>query len=138
MKKFAALLVLLSACEKDEGPVPIALGEDGCGLCRMIISEAPYAAQMRTNQVEKYDDIGCLIERLSKGASPKEIWVADFASRQWVDARSASYVHAPNHYTPMASGIVAFSNRDQAQAWAAKEQGRVLSFEEIRLTRRTR
>lgn len=141
MKKLLPLLLILAACvEEDHGPVAVALGEDGCSVCRMIISEAPYAAQARLGpgEVEKYDDIGCLVERLAKGAAPREMWVTDFVSGRWIEARSATYVHAPDHYTPMASGIVAFTHRSDAEAWAAKEKGRLLTFEDVTSIRRPR
>lgn len=137
MRKLAAVLVLLAACEDDRGPAPIALGEDGCDACRMIISEAPYAAQMRSSgKVEKFDDIGCLFERLTGSVSPTELWVVDHPSGRWIDATRAIYVRSKEFKTPMASGLAAFASRPDADAFATKVNGKVLLFDEARSTRR--
>ncbi len=135
---WAALLVLLAACAKpDNGPQPIALGEDDCGLCKMIISEQNYAAQARFDgTTEKYDDIGCLGERLAGATAPQAMWVADQRSGAWIDARAAVYVHAPELKTPMASGLAAFADRAAAERFAAEKKGRILALEDVRAMRR--
>ncbi len=133
-------VALLLACDEAErGPVKIAYGEDGCDACRMIISEAPHAAQMRlARKVEKYDDVGCLLERLAKGAAPVEMWVTDQKTGRWLDARSAFYSHSKDFKTPMASGLAAFGDRSDAESHASKYKGEVLSFEQIRSLSRPR
>lgn len=132
------VIALVSGCGKpDDGPQPIALGEDDCGLCRMIISEQNYAAQARFDgKVENYDDIGCLGERLGGAAQPQAMWVADQSSGAWIDARAAVFVHAPELKTPMASGLAAFSDRARAERFATEKKGRVVALEEVRAMRR--
>jgi nitrous oxide reductase accessory protein NosL len=139
MKRLIALALLAGCGAPEAGPVPIALGEDDCALCRMFISEAAYAAQARfEGRVEKYDDIGCLGERLAEGAAPKENWVADHGTLAWVDARAAVYVHAKELKTPMASGLAAFAARADAEAFAAKAGGRLLTLDQVKELRRPR
>ena len=129
-----ACLVLLAVCGEDAaGPAPIALGEDACDHCRMIISEAPFAAQARFDgKVEKYDDIGCMLERLRRGASPRELWVTDRNSGLWINARAAFYVQSEDLKTPMASGMAAVGGRADADALAGRVKGKVLSFQDLR------
>lgn len=129
MKRMIWALALLGACsDPDTGPARIAYGEDACDACRMIISEAPFAAQGRGERVEKFDDIGCLARRASRY---RQLWVTDHATGRWLDAKSALYVHAPDLYTPMASGLVAFEGREAAEAFAAKHSGKVVAFDYI-------
>jgi copper chaperone NosL len=125
-------VVLVSGCERESsGPASIALGEDACDTCRMIISEPPHAAQARfgDSRVEKYDDVGCL---LARGEFPPAAWVTDHASGRWTDARRATYVHAKDWKTPMASGLAAFARREEAEAFAAARGGHVLTFEDLK------
>ena len=46
--------------------------------------------------VMKFDDIGCAViwleDKQWKTDSKTEIWVADYQSGEWIDARTASYV----------------------------------------------
>ena len=104
----AFLLLALAACEKDKGPVEIKYGRDACEMCGMIISEARYAAEVRSasdNKMHKFDDIGDAVNWLElqgvglQGA--KEIWVMDSDDgKTWLDARNAFYRHgrSPMNY----------------------------------------
>jgi copper chaperone NosL len=139
MKHLALLLVSLVACGAEAtGPVPVALGEDSCDLCRMIISEQPFAAQARfgPDKVEKYDDLGCLGERLNKPGAPLGLWAADHKTGAWVDARSAIFVHVKELKTPMASGLVAFASRADAEGFAKDKGGRLVSLDDVKAMRR--
>lgn len=135
--RFIPVLGILAAAgcgeNPDRGPVTIALGEDACDHCRMIISEAAFAAEARygPGPVEKFDDIGCLGKRLSNGAAPVEAWVTDRATGMWIDAPTAYYVQGDGLQTPMASGLAAFASRAAAEAFAGRVRGRVVSFADI-------
>lgn len=120
------------------GPVPIVYGEDACAACRMIVSEAPHAAQARLpgGVVESYDDIGCLAMRVAEGAAPVETWVVDRPTGGWIDARSARFVETEKVRTPMASGLVAFRDAPAADAFAAESAGRRLDWAAVVASRR--
>jgi len=139
MRRMLALVALLAACGAEEtGPVTVTLGEDSCDLCRMIISEQPYAAEARfgPGRVEKYDDIGCLGERLNKPGAPLGMWVADRNTGAWVDVRGAHFVHVKELKTPMASGLVAFAAKPDAVAFAKEKGGRLVSLDDVKAMRR--
>jgi copper chaperone NosL len=139
MRTFLALTLLAAGCGAEStGPVALALGEDGCDLCRMIISEQRFAVEARfsPSKVEKYDDVGCLVERLAKGGTPSQMWVADHGTGAWVDVRTAVFVVAKDVKTPMASGIVGFARREDADAFARKHAGRLATFDEAREAKR--
>ncbi len=139
MRTMLALALLAAGCGAEtSGPVPVALGEDGCDVCRMIISEQRFAVEARfsPSKVEKYDDVGCLVERLAKGGAPSQMWVADHGTGVWVDVRSATFVIAKDVKTPMASGIVGFAGREDAEAFAKKNAGRAATFDEVKDAKR--
>jgi len=122
----------------DLGPAPIAYGEDACDLCRMIISEAPYAAEARfgPDKIEKYDDIGCLGERLWNSRAPTEMWVADHATGTLKALDSVALVHVKDLKTPMASGVAAFADRSEAESFRARHRGRFVGLEDVKAMRR--
>ncbi len=93
------LMLALTACQKDKGPVEIIYGRDTCEMCGMIISEPRFAAEVRVvsdNKTHKFDDIGCAVNWLElQGVGllgAKEIWVMDNDNgKTWLDARRAFY-----------------------------------------------
>jgi nitrous oxide reductase accessory protein NosL len=109
------LLLALTACSNDPGagPVEIKWDRDNCNRCRMVISDPHFAAQIRhfpegkRSIVETFDDIGCatlwLDEQRWKDDPTVEIWVADFRTGDWIDARTATYV--AQNTTPMEYGL---------------------------------
>lgn len=103
------LLAPLAACGERTGPEDISWGRDACEHCRMIISERPFATELRggpRKRIYKFDDVGCAIhwarhEKLDLGEMP-EFWVMSHADgKAWLDARQAFYridVRSPMNY----------------------------------------
>ena len=111
----AAFLALLSACSGDPGtgPTDVKWDRDACERCRMVLSDRHYAAQVRffpprkRSKVFDFDDIGCAMLWLEdqpwKDDPKTEIWVKDYRSGDWLDARTATYLK--NRITPMEYGL---------------------------------
>lgn len=106
-----AVALFITACsgEPETGPVEVKWDRDTCKRCSMAVSDRHYAAQVRggpKKQAFKFDDIGCAVHWLKDqpwGNDPAtEIWVTDFRSGKWLDARTANYVAGKT--TPMAYG----------------------------------
>lgn len=99
----------------------------------MIINEARFAAGYvdELGRSQGFDDIG---EMLQEAASRPEridsLFVADFENEsRWIQANQAIYVHAPGFVTPMGSGWLAFSSRDNARSFAGgRKEARVFTF----------
>jgi copper chaperone NosL len=107
-----AVALFLAACSRapETGPVEVKWDRDTCKRCSMAISDRHYAVEVRggpKKQVFKFDDIGCAVHWLKDqpwGNDPAaEIWVTDFRSGKWLDARGAHYVAGKT--TPMAYGF---------------------------------
>ena len=108
-------LVLLAACSGDPGtgPKQTKWDRDACERCRMVLSDRHFSAQVRVfpegkrSKVFFFDDIGCaslwLDEQPWKDDPKTEIWVTDYRSGQWIDARTATYVK--EQITPMEYGL---------------------------------
>lgn len=116
-----AITLLAIACGAGEPrPVPLVLDEDACSHCRMAISQREFAAEAVTpgGRVERFDDIGCLLDWRRKQEVPEStgFFVVDFDTGDWLDATEAVYVRSRAIPTPMGSGLVAFGSRDAAAA----------------------
>lgn len=113
----ALLLALLGlgGCSGDpgSGPLPPRWDRSTCERCRMMLSDRQHGAQVRikatngTSQVLYFDDLGCALIWLEAKPAPDrdgaEIWVTDWRSGDWIDARAAHY--ASNQVTPMGYGL---------------------------------
>lgn len=110
----ALVLSLTGGCSGErKGPEAVKLGRDVCELCRMIISDVRYAAEIRGGARRKlvmFDDIGCAVQWVQgspwKDAPDTEFWVMDSRDgTTWLDARQAAY--RPGAQTPMDFGFAA-------------------------------
>jgi len=116
------------------GPEPIVWGRDTCDRCRMLLSQAGFAGEMRDRQgtLHKYDDVGCLVGAIvAAHAEVPEAWVEDHEDGGFVPLLAAHLVRAADVQTPMGHGIVAFKDPAAARAFASPHAGRVVAFEEL-------
>ena len=119
-------------------PPIIRYGQETCAWCRMLISEEPFAAALVFgDDVEKFDDLGCLVRAWAARPRPQaRVWVHDQRSMAWIDGRTATYVASPEGASPMGSGLFAFADVAVARAAAARVSGRVVKFDELVLQQR--
>ncbi|MCC6391171.1 MAG: nitrous oxide reductase accessory protein NosL [Bryobacterales bacterium] len=105
-----------------------------CGHCRMAISQKQFAAEVfdAGENVVKFDDIGCMLRWLTgEEKQAAAVYVVDYASREWLEARTAMFVRAKKISTPMGGGILAFGGRAEAEAAARKFGGTVAAFSDL-------
>ncbi|HHC09133.1 MAG TPA: hypothetical protein ENK55_10525 [Actinobacteria bacterium] len=135
----ALLAVVVAACGgpgSDAGPPEIHYGRDLCVQCGMIVSEPRFAAAYRlpdgTERI--FDDLGgLLIYGHEHGELDEaEVWVHDVETEAWVRASDAWFVATAARPTPMGYGILAFSDRERAETFAAEVDAPVLTWEELR------
>jgi copper chaperone NosL len=129
--------VVLSGCQSRpdlDTPPDIRYGEDMCDQCRMIISEARYAAAYVTQQgaTRRFDDIGDLLAFRAVHAEEVTVfWVHDYDTQTWLKADHAHFVVSSMLQTPMDHSIVALRDKTRAEELAASIHGRVLTFAEL-------
>lgn len=104
------LIILLSSCQNNSGRTEIKWDRDTCEQCRMVISDKHFATQIRggpDRKIHLFDDMGCAIHWLKQqpwGADETtSIWVTDYRTGQWLEARHAYYVGG--QLTPMNFGF---------------------------------
>ena len=142
----AALMIacaVFSACAaKADGPPDIHVDRTSCSHCTMLISEPRYAAAYRTDggSSRVFDDIGCLLDALSREAKPPAMfWFMDAVDGQWVREEEAVFVLSDEIRTPMNGGVTAYDDVKSADAAAARHKGRtVRSFADLRAAKGTR
>ena len=117
-------------------PVSIDRANDQCASCRMIVSDARFAAQLDAPGEEPlfFDDLRCLRDGLA-GARPLPpgavIFVTDFRTGAWVPASGAVFARVDAIATPMASHWVAWADETSRRADPAGEQGVPIAATEI-------
>ncbi len=134
----AVLLGLFAAAcataEANSGPPEINFGRDICVQCGMIIDDARFAAAYRLDDgTEKtFDDVGGLIlqgRETEELDTASEIWVADFETEEWLDARQAHYVPTLAVASPMGHGLLAFGDAARAARFASDIDGEAITWD---------
>lgn len=109
------LPLLAGGCSGDPGSGPLDVKWDrfACERCRMVLSDRHHAAQVRVpepngrSRVLFFDDIGCALvwmeDKPFRDDPRTEIWVTDWRTGAWLDARKAQYVKG--QVTPMEFGL---------------------------------
>ena len=130
------LALLVSACgDPGTGPVDVKWDRVTCERCRMVLSDRHHAAQIRVREpddrsrVHAFDDLGCALiwleDKPARDDPGTEIWVNDWRTGDWIDARTAFY--APGQVTPMEYGLGA--QPDPGPETLTFEQARARVFE---------
>jgi hypothetical protein len=114
------IVVLLVACnqEPSTGPGEIRWDQQVCERCSMSIGDDRFAAQVRggaDNKLYRFDDIGCAVIWLEqqpwKDDAKTEIWVSDYQSKEWIDARQAGFIQLM--HSPMGYGLGAVTHDEK-------------------------
>lgn len=131
-----ALSVALVGCQARQAHTTptIRVGQDTCAQCRMIISEARFAASLvsRSGEVTVFDAIECMIRARRAAPDPAPAaWVHDYESDQWREADAAWYVRSPRLPTPMGGGLVAFGDAASARRVAADVTGEMVRWSQV-------
>lgn len=131
---FISLVLIFNGCSEDREikPAIVKYGQDTCTGCSMIISEVPYSAQyiLTDGSVKKFDDIGCMIDYIKHTDNELDmiaaVYVHDYNSNKWIDAKRALFLHSRLIITPMGHGIIAFSNDEDLKKEQTKSGGKYL------------
>lgn len=115
MSSLLLLSLLLTGCVREDvtGPDEVRWDREVCTRCAMAVGDRHFAAQVRgapagdATRVYKFDDIGCAVIWLDtqswKDDPRTEVWVTDYNSGHWIDARDATYV--TGRMSPMGYGL---------------------------------
>ena len=116
------------------GSEPIHYGRDACAHCRMHISQAGFAGEVRDRNgvLTKYDDLGCMLRAMvAMHREIPEAWVEDHDGGGLIPLLTANLVRGNGIQTPMGYGIVAFKDERAAAAFAQAQGATVVALEDI-------
>lgn len=141
-------LVILAACTPDAPPATAREISAGtvCALDGMLLGDYPGPkAQIHyaDGNVEFYCDTVEMFNmvlrpesaRRVRAAYTQDMGKADWKTPRghWIDARQAFYVHGSRVKGSMGPTLAAFASRADAEAFAQKNGGRALRFDEVKL-----
>ena len=122
----ALLLAAAAACAPPaDQPPRIALGEDPCDHCWMIVSDERHAAAARAadGRAARFDDPGCLARFLAERHSePWRAWGHD-EELAWRPVEELVWMRSGPETTPMGSGLLGFATVETARARAPEAAG---------------
>lgn len=128
---FVAMAVGLGCGAAADGPPRIEEDRTACAHCGMLVSERLFAAAYRAPGQEPrvFDDIACLraAARREGDLRAPTYWFHDAESREWIDGRRATFIHAADLKTPMSGGMIAFADAGAAARRASALGGRVIA-----------
>ncbi len=113
---------------------------EGCRVCGMYIDVYQRTA---THLVDRNGNgsatcgIACMMRLITDAGGPdafREIRVRDFTSGAMVDAAAAAYVIGSDTVPDMLPNLIAFSDRQAAEAFAREHGGEVLGFDQALLS----
>jgi copper chaperone NosL len=101
----------------------------------MAVSQKEFAAEAVTvsGKVDFFDDIGCLADWVNEHQPPESagLFVVDFRTGAWLDAKAAYYIRAEKLPTPMSFGLAAFASQAAAMSAADELEGKVLVWPQV-------
>jgi copper chaperone NosL len=134
-----AVLFILAACSpKPEGPQPpeINYGQEMCSACGMSIDDPRFAAAtlLASGKYLKFDDAGEMFRyHMNHPEDQVAAWfVHDYPSEKWIRGEQAIFVHSTSLQTPMGSGVAAFADRAEAEAFASEHNGTITNLDKLR------
>lgn len=133
---FPILLVSgILACGKSEVKPVDLYKEDICAYCKMAISDRMFAGEIVKEDGEafKFDDLGCLRAFVRKEGGPKgmRLFFRAMEKDEWIKAESATLVKATMIQSPMGSGMIAFSERKNAEDFAKRHGGQLVALDDF-------
>ena len=131
---FPLVALIVFGCRKTEvKPVDI-LPEDLCAFCKMAISDKMFAGEIvkEDGEAVKFDDLGCLRAYARKEGGPKgmHLFFRSMEKDEWIKAEQAVLVKTPLIKTPMGSGLIAFEEKKNADAFTKQHGGQLVAFDE--------
>ncbi len=117
-------------------PEDVNEGVDRCDVCNMLVPNDHNATQIVLNDGRslKFDDIGCMVvwEEDNGLDDVNARYVRDYHTEEWILIEGATFAYDYTFRTPMAYGVIAFANKEEAEKFVEEEgKGVVLSYEDL-------
>jgi len=140
--KITALIILIAtyllvSCTPE--PQPINYGKDECVLCKMIIAQKPWGAEIVTHKskILKFDAIECMAKYINDGYIKTDdvhsSWVVDFAEPgKLINAEDAYFLRSRSLPSPMAMFLTAFSSEVKLEETMKEHNGDLMNWAEVK------
>lgn len=131
-------ILALASCDRPTGDAPptIALGQDVCDQCNMIISDERFASATvvqgrRGPEALLFDDFNCQAqhESLHKDQQILARWSHDHETLAWFHAETGWFLASDQVRSPMGSLMAAFATKEAALRASEELEGQIMSFE---------
>lgn len=114
----AAMLWLGCSFPRPGDAPKVKFGRQECARCRMIVSDARFAAGYvdDTGETVAYDDLGEMLGEITRKPELRaRSWVSDYHGAGWLKLGDAYTVRIPGFATPMGTGWLAFVSQAEAE-----------------------
>lgn len=102
--------MLVSGCAAEKVSHPEIIPDiSSCSECGMLISDIRFAAYLKSERIEIFDDVGCMATFvISNQIQPEIIEVKDYDNSEWIHATEAVFIKTKSIRTPMNYNFTAF------------------------------
>lgn len=119
-------------------PAPAILDtrNDACATCRMVVSDARFAAQIVAPGEDPvfFDDLGCLsayLDNHPRLPAHAIAYVADHRTGEWTPAAPAVFSKVEGLATPMGSHLIAHASAESRDADDAAREGAIVMAADV-------
>jgi copper chaperone NosL len=110
-------LALVAGCSA--GPEPIRWGTDACDVCRMVLTDKLFGAELveEGGQVRKFDGLDELVTYTSQSGKKGKVYVTNGKDGALVPIEQAVIVRSPGLISPMGGDVTTFASKADADAY---------------------
>lgn len=138
--------ILMAGCTQQEIKPVEPSPQDKCPICGMMPAKYPdFRAQVVLKNGERYHfdspkDMFKFVLGLTNKNEPKQwvkkeeiagMFVTDYKTKEYIDARKAYYVVGSSVQGPMGEDLIPFASEQDASAFAKEKGGRVITYADI-------
>ena len=140
MHKLLAVLFILILCVTSAASAEEKEGRHDCGVCGMYIDQFRYTSTRLTlKNGEKFETCGvaCMLRLVNDRGGPdafSSIEVHDWKEKEFIPAAAATYVIGSKKVPDMMPNLIAFKNKEDAEAFRIREGGETLGFTQALLS----
>jgi len=140
MQKLLTAIFILLLCVPVIASAEENVGRHSCGICGMYIDQFhKTSTRLTLKNGEKFETCGvaCMLRLINDKGGPdafSSIEVHDWENNVFIPAAEATYVIGSKKVPDMMPNIIAFKNKEEAEAFKAKEGGEILDFTQALLS----
>lgn len=140
MRRLFTVIIIVALCVPAFAAAKEKGGRPSCGICGMYIDQfRNTSARLTMKDGGKAETCGvaCMLRFVNDKGGPgafSSVEVHDWKSKDYVPAATATYVIGSRVVPDMMPNLIAFRNRDDAEAFKAKEGGELLEFTQALLS----